>query len=140
MLVSLLLILLRMFSLSAHNYAIRCMLACQIASVVSNSLQPYGLQPTRLLCPWDSPGKNTGVDCHALFQGIFPTKGSNLCLLYLLHWQSCSLPIMPPLRSPCHKVQCPNCTFRGSSLITIFQDYSVCVQAKWGFNASYKGL
>ena len=43
MLVSLLLTLLRMFSLSAHNYTIRCMLACQIASVVSNSLQPYGL-------------------------------------------------------------------------------------------------
>ena len=31
----------------------------------------------RLLCPWDSPGKNTGVGCHALFQGIFPTQGSN---------------------------------------------------------------
>ena len=31
----------------------------------------------RLLCPWDSPGKNTGVGCHALLQGIFPTRGSN---------------------------------------------------------------
>ena len=29
------------------------------------------------LCPWDSPGKNTGVGCHALLQGIFPTQGSN---------------------------------------------------------------
>ena len=37
----------------------------------------HGQQPTRLLCPWDSPGKNTGVGCHALFQGIFPTQGSN---------------------------------------------------------------
>ena len=36
----------------------------------------------------DSPGKNTGVGCHALLQGIFPTQGSNLCLLYLLHWQA----------------------------------------------------
>ena len=44
---------------------------------MSNSLQPYELQPTRLLCPWDSPVKNTGVGCHALFQGIFPTQGSN---------------------------------------------------------------
>ena len=35
------------------------------------------LQPTRLLCPWDSLGKNTGVGCHALLQGIFPTQGSN---------------------------------------------------------------
>ena len=33
--------------------------------------------PTRLLCPWDSPGKNTGVGCHFLLQGIFPTQGSN---------------------------------------------------------------
>ena len=32
---------------------------------------------TRLLCPWDSPGKNTGVGCHFLLQGIFPTQGSN---------------------------------------------------------------
>ena len=37
--------------------------------------------PARLLCPWDSPGKNTGVGCHTLLQGIFPTQGSNLCLL-----------------------------------------------------------
>ena len=34
-------------------------------SVVSNFLQPYGL-PTRLLCPWNSPGNNTGVGCHSL--------------------------------------------------------------------------
>ena len=33
-------------------------------SVVSDSLQPHGLQPIRLLCPWDSTGKNTGVGCH----------------------------------------------------------------------------
>ena len=36
------------------------------------SLQPYGLQPATLLSPWDSPGKNTGVGCHVLLQGIFP--------------------------------------------------------------------
>ena len=35
----------------------------------------------RLLCPWDFPGKNTGVGCHFLLQGIFPTQRSNLCLL-----------------------------------------------------------
>ena len=38
-------------------------------SVMSISLWPHGLQPTRLLCPWDSPGKNTGVSCHVLLQG-----------------------------------------------------------------------
>ena len=46
-------------------------------SVVSDSLWPRGLQPARLLCPWDSPGKNTGVGCHALLQGIFWAQGSN---------------------------------------------------------------
>ena len=42
---------------------------------------PHGLQPTSLLCPWNSPGKNTGVGCHSLLQGIFPIQGSNLGLL-----------------------------------------------------------
>ena len=46
-------------------------------SVVPDSLRPHGLQPTRLLCPWDFPGKVTGVGCHFLLQGIFPTQGSN---------------------------------------------------------------
>ena len=46
---------------------------------MSNSLWPHGLHPTRLLCPWDSPGKNTGVGCHALLQGIFPTQEWNPC-------------------------------------------------------------
>ena len=45
------------------------------------------MQPTRLLCPWDSPVKNTEVGCHALLQGIFPTQGSNSHLLCLLPWQ-----------------------------------------------------
>ena len=54
-------------------------------SVMSNSLWLYGLQPTRLLSPWDFPGKNTGVGCHVLLQGIFPTQGLNLHLLCLLH-------------------------------------------------------
>ena len=43
---------------------------------------------TRLCCPWDFPGKNIRVGCHFLLQGIFPTQGSNLCLLRLLHWQT----------------------------------------------------
>ena len=46
-------------------------------SVVSNSLRPHGLQPTRLLCPWDFPGTSTGVGCHFLLQGIFLTQESN---------------------------------------------------------------
>ena len=59
--------------------------ACSVASGVSDSLWPHGLQPTRLLCPWDSLGKNTGVGSHSLLQGIFPTQGSSLRLLHLLH-------------------------------------------------------
>ena len=68
---------------------------CQVASVMSDSLQPYALLPARLLCPWDSTGKNTGVDCHALLQGIFPIQGSNPHLLNLLRWQAGSLPLVP---------------------------------------------
>ena len=52
---------------------------CVSRSVVFDSLQSHALQPTRLLCPWDSLAKNTGVDCQALLQGIFPTQGST-CL------------------------------------------------------------
>ena len=53
----------------------RCLCLCSVASV----------QPSRLLCSSDSPGKNTAVGCHALLQGIVPTQGSNPCLLHLLH-------------------------------------------------------
>ena len=51
-------------------------------SVVSDSLRPHGLQPTRLLGPWNFPGKSIGVGCHFLLQGIFPTQGSNPGLLH----------------------------------------------------------
>ena len=44
------------------------MLLLLIASVVSDSVRPHRQQPTRLLCPWDSSGKNTGVGCHFLLQ------------------------------------------------------------------------
>ena len=47
-----------------------------------DSMQPNGLWPVRLLCPWDSAGKNSGVSCHALLQGIFLTQGSNPHLLH----------------------------------------------------------
>ena len=43
------------------------------------------LYPSRLLCPWDFPGKNTGVGCRFLLQQIIPTQGSNPRLLCLLH-------------------------------------------------------
>ena len=59
-------------------------------------LRPHGLQPSRLLCPWNFPGKNTGVVCHFLLQGIFLTQGSNLksCISCIGRW------ILNQLRAP----------------------------------------
>ena len=57
-------------------------------SVLSHSVRPHGLQPARLLCPWDSPGQSPGGGCHFLLQGTPPPRG---CLLHLLHWQLGSL-------------------------------------------------
>ena len=51
-------------------------------SVMSGSLWPQGQLPTRLCHQWDFPGKNTGVGCHFLLQGIFPTQGLNPGLLH----------------------------------------------------------
>ena len=57
---------------------------------MSDSVQPHRQQPTSLLHPWDSPGKNTRVSCHFLLQGILLTPGSHL---HLLNWQVDSLPL-----------------------------------------------
>ena len=60
-------------------------------SVLPNSLRPQELQPARLLCLWDFPGKNTGVGCHFLLQGSFLTQGLNPGLLHcrlILYWLS----------------------------------------------------
>ena len=64
---------------------------------MSDSSQPHRLEPTRLLCPWNFLGKNTGVDF--LLQEIFPTQGSNPHLLHLLHWQVDSLLLAPPRKN-----------------------------------------
>ena len=63
---------------------------------MSISLQPHGMQPTRLFCPWASLGNNTGVGCQAFLQGIFLTQGLNPPILCFLHWQMGSLPLVPP--------------------------------------------
>ena len=69
---------------------------CPVASDVFNSLQPNGPSLPGSSVHGDSPGKNTGVGCHALLRGTFPTQGSNPHLLCLLHWQEGSLPLAPP--------------------------------------------
>ena len=60
----------------------------RVCLVMSNSLQAHGF-----LCPWNSPGKNTGGGCLALLQENFPSLGSNQHLLRLLFWQVDSLPL-----------------------------------------------
>ena len=122
--------------------------ACQFTSVMSNSLKPYGLQLTKLLCPWDSPCTNSGVGCHALLQGIFLTQGSNLHLLCLLHWQEGSLPLVPPgksavyphqdlMRVACVCVSMPLCNIN----LLWFQFYTFYIVQSYTFsNRSEKQL
>ena len=73
------------------NYIGYC---CYVTSVVSDSVRPHRPQPTRLPCPWDSPGKNTGVGCHFLLQCMTVKSESEvaqLCLT-LSDPMDCSLP------------------------------------------------
>ena len=66
-----------------------CVCVCVLVPHSSpNSLRSHGLQLARLLCPWNSPGKDTGVGSHSLLQGIFPTQELKP---NLLHWQADSL-------------------------------------------------
>ena len=66
-----------------------CLHGCVLShSGIPDSLRPHRLQPARLLCPGDSPGRNTGVGCHSLLQRVFPTQGLSM---RLLHWQTGSL-------------------------------------------------
>ena len=109
--------------------------------LVTKSLQTllwlHGLQPTRLLCPWYLPRKNTRVGCHFLLQGIFLTQGSNLYLLhcrwFLYPW-STEKPSMSHQRSPKDDEwvsevtqSCPtlcdpmDCSLPGSTIHGIFQ-------------------
>ena len=84
-----------------HFY--RCCCWCYVASVVSDSVQPHRRQPTRLPRPWDSPGKNTGVGCHLLLQGMKVKSESEVA-------QSCPTPSDPM-----------DCSLPGSSIHGIFQ-------------------
>ena len=76
-------------------------LHCELSSWVTlkeclTLLDPVDYSLPRILCPWNFPGKNTGVGCHFLPQGIFLTQGSNPSLLHLLHWQVYSFTTEPP--------------------------------------------
>ena len=74
----------------------------------------------RLLCPWNSPGKKTGVGCHVLLQAIL-TQGSNPHLLCLLHWSEGSLPQVLPVKSnyPITKAYLEHFILPGTSCVDI---------------------
>ena len=59
--------------LGSFEYPCVCVLITQSCPAFCD---PHGVQSTRLCCPWNSPVKNTGVGCHSLLQGIFPTPGT----------------------------------------------------------------
>ena len=102
-------------------------------SVMSDCSQPHGLEPSRLLCPWNSPGKNPGVDCHFLLQGIFLTQGSNLGLLCCRHVLYHLSHQGKWLVTNKKTVQLPN-----HLLFTILRTYviepvDVCLKTRWYF-------
>ena len=78
------------YAIHINFFIIYVVCSCSVAQSCLTFLWPHGLYPARFLCPWDFPGKNTGVSCHFLLQGIFLTQELNPCLL---HWQADSLPV-----------------------------------------------
>ena len=86
---------------------------------MSKSVRPYGLWPARLLCPWDSLGKNTGVGLPCPFPGDLPDPGTASLMSPPPHWQAGSLPLVPARKpwqynylmyllsicSPCNRTQ-----------------------------------
>ena len=80
---------------SGAMHPIRACVRAKSLQLVPALCDPMDHSPW-LLCPGDSPGKNSGVGCHALLQGISLTQGSNPHLFHLLHWQAGSLPLAQP--------------------------------------------
>ena len=101
--------------------AISC--CCCLVTAMSISLPPRGLEPDRLLCPWDFPGKNTNGSCHFFLWGIFLTQGLNPCLLCLLHWQADAVPLHH-LRSPITVISVVKVILYSFLLVWLFQSYT----------------
>ena len=78
-------IILQYIQIWDHYVLCMCTQACPILCDLTDCSLPH-------LCPWDCPGKNTGVSCHFLLQGSFPTQGQNTgflhCRQILYHWAS----------------------------------------------------
>ena len=99
---------------SGLNLVCVCVCVCTCACVCVPScfshvwlFETLWTNPIKLLCPWDSPGKNTGMGCHALLQGIFSTQGSNPHLLHcrwtLYHWDTKEAPESQTKSQVCHR-------------------------------------
>ena len=108
----------------ASQISTQCMHA-QLPQSCPNLCNPMSSLPG-FLCPWDSPGKNTGVGCHTLLQGIFLTERSNLCLLHFRHILYSLSHLGSSLKSEVAQ-SCPtlcdpiDCSLPGSSVHGIFQ-------------------
>ena len=97
------------------------------SSVMSDSSRPHGLQPTRLLCPWYFPGKNTGVGWHVLLQVIFPTRDQThiSCVSCIGRWilYHCATYIFPQWGATASSLQPwdPN----------VREDYNIWIHVQW---------
>ena len=105
-----------------------------MCAVLSRSVVSDSLQPSRLLCPWNSPGKKTRVGCHFLLQGIFPTQGSKPGLTHcrqilyqLSHQGSPYIPLFPLFSS----VQSFNCVQLFVTPWTVARQASLSLTNSW---------
>ena len=103
-----------------------------MAKLCQTLLQPHGLEPARLLCPWVFPGKNTGAGCHFLLQGIFPTQGSNPPFL---HWQADSSTTEPPGKPTCMPQVVLKCMHTLSIGFAVISEACKCTYHKYAKHA-----
>ena len=110
-------------------------------SVVSDSQWPHGLQPTRFLCPWDFPGKSTGVGCHCLLRSqvrqgntASTLKGDPLALSQFIH---------QVMKTPRNHVERPGVTILANSprwgpslgILVFSLSSHMCQVSRWGTQA-----
>ena len=114
--------------------------------VCTKSLQSYpalcdsvDCSPPGFSVHGDSLGKNTGVDCHALLQGISLPEGSSLHLLRLLRWQARSLPLAPPGKSQTLLILCVKWIINENLLYSTENSSWCSVVPKWEGNPKKRG-
>ena len=93
------LIFLRIYNLKQTNKTKHACVCAKSLQSCPTLCDPMDRSPSGFSVHADSLGKNSGVSCHALLEGIFPSQGSKPHLLCLLHWQAGSLPLVPPEKS-----------------------------------------